>query len=190
MTIFDKLKSEKVTNPTTLALKGLQSIRKVFAPTGEAAFLIVSKMDTDTDGLRDPGIHNYESTHQDQITYDSHPPTINSNVVPFGVIPIGMSKRHGRMLEMGTLGTIFYNGRHVHVVYADLGPQTKFGEASIAVHRALGIELVKNGHYRDVGIDSGVTSLIYLGSHLDLPLDPAKISEAAQAYYVKFTAGG
>ena len=186
MTIFDKLKSEPITDSTTLRLEGIQSARKVYAPDGSAALLIVGKLSTDTDGLRDPGIQNYESTHQDQITYDSHPPTINSNVIPFGVIPIGMSARHGRQLEMGTLGTVFYNGRHVHIVYADAGPRTKFGEASIAVHRVLGIELVHNGHYTDSGIDSGVTQLIYLGSHLSLPLTVERINAACEPLYAKF----
>lgn len=167
-------------------LKTLTKMVKVFAADGSGAILAVSGLQTDTDGKRSPLIHNYESTHQDQITYDSHPPTIDSNAIPFAVMPIGFSARHGHQCEMGTLGTIFYNGRHVHVVYADLGPEYKFGEASIAVHRALGIELVHNGHYTDSGIESGVTSLIYLGSHLALPLTADKINQAAEVLYKKF----
>ena len=163
---------------------GLERLTKLFKGN-DAAFVALSKLDVDTDGKRHLGIH-YESTHQDQTTIDPRASWCDSSTIPFFVLPIGWG--HGGC-ELGTLATIFYNGRHVHAIFADSGPRTKFGEASLAVHRALGIELVKqDGHIKDVGIDSGVTTLIYVGHKAKVPATFDEIQVVAEpllAYWLK-----
>ena len=147
------------------SLNGLKWMKKVFGKNGQSAFYALGDLDLDTDGAKDPGI-KYESTHQDQTSIDPAGKWCNSNKINFFVLPGGFDKRHGGT-EIGMLGTIFYNGKKAHAVFADFGPKAKWGEASIAVHRALGFERVKNGKIVDVGIDGNVYMLLYIGSKVD-----------------------
>ena len=168
-------------------LQGLTSIVKVFAADGSPAFLTNSKLDLDTDSMADPTIR-YESTHQNQTSIDPNGVWYNSNKLNGIVIPGGMSDRHAGTLGMGTLATVVYNGHVAHCVVFDVGPHAKFGEGSIALHRALGFERVKNNRIIDVGIDRGVTTLIYIGSNIGKkPFIQADIDKACAPLWAKFT---
>lgn len=160
---------------------------KVFAADGSSAFLTLSDLDLDTDGVREPGIH-YESTHQSRTSLDPKGEWLNSNALNFIVVPIGFSERHGSAVGIGTLATVVYAGRVAHSVVADLGPRQKFGEGSIALHRALGFERVHDGHIVDVGIDRGVLMLIYLRSQIGLArFSQHDIDKACAPLWAKFT---
>lgn len=164
----------------------MANICKVFASDGSSAFLTNSKLDLDTDGQADPLIR-YESTNQPQTSIDPDSKWCNSNRINFIVIPGGMSDRHAGTLGMGTLATVVYNGSHAHCIVADIGPHAKFGEGSIALHRALGFERVKNNRIIDVGIDRGVTTLIYIGSNIGkTPVTQADINKACEPLWEKF----
>lgn len=144
---------------------GLQELSKVFRP-GQVAFCSLSKLDLDTDGKRSPQITHYEPTHQDQVSIDPEGHWCDSNEIPFYVLPGNWP--HGGC-ALGTVATVFYGGAHVHAIFADKGPSGKYGEASLAVHRALGFERIHDGRIQDVGIDSGVTILIYIGEAMPVP---------------------
>ena len=168
-------------------LVGLTSMMKVFAADGNAAFLTLSDLDLDTDGVKDPSIH-YEPTHQSTTSIDPAGKWLNSNALNFIVIPGGMSERHGDQLGMGTLATVIYSGRIAHAVVADVGPRTKYGEGSIALHRALGFERIRDGRIVDCGVDRGVLTLIYFGHRLGHgPLTQADIDAACKPLWAKFT---
>ncbi len=169
-------------------LDGLESMRKVFALDGSAVFLAISDLDLDTDGLEDPSIR-YEPTHQAQTSIDEHGKWLNSNRLNFIVLPIGFNGRHGNTVPIGTLATVLYGDKVAHAVVADHGPPKKFGEGSIALHRAFGFERVRpNGHIRDIGIDGGVTTLVYLNSaHSHGPFTQADINALCAPLWAKFT---
>ena len=180
--MFENLKS----TPVFEDLEGLVSSKKVYASDGTAAFLTLSKLDLDTDSNLGPDI-KVESTHQNQTTIDPSGLWMNSNTIPFIVMPGGFSERHGKSMGMGTLATVFYNGRHCHAVVADIGPKHKYGEGSIALHRALGFERIKNGKIQDIGIDSGVTMLLYIGSNIGRkPFIGSDVAKATEPWYQKF----
>ena len=168
-------------------LVGLTSMMKVFAADGNAAFLTLSDLDLDTDGVRDPNIH-YESTHQSATSLDPKGKWLNSNLLNFIVVPGGFNERHGKKVGLGTLATVIYSGRVAHAVVADFGPRTKFGEGSIALHRALGFERVRNGRIVDVGIDRGVLMLIYLGTRMKRgPFAQSDVDQACDPLWAKFS---
>ena len=173
--------------PIHEVLVGLTSMTKVFAADGSAAFLTLSDLDLDTDGVKDPAIH-YETTHQSQTSLDPGGIWLNSNRLNFIVLPGGFSERHGSTLEMGTLATVIYSGRVAHAVVADFGPRKKFGEGSIALHRALGFERIRGGRIVDVGIDRGVLMLIYIGSQIqNVPFEQEDIDMACAPLWAKFS---
>ena len=168
-------------------LVGLTSMMKVFAPDGSAAFLTLSDLDLDTDGVRDPGIR-YDSTHQSQTSLDPNGSWLSSNALNFIVVPGGFSERHGSAVGIGTLATVVYAGRVAHAIVADLGPRKKFVEGSIALHRALGFERIHDGHIVDIGIDRGVLMLIYLRSEIGAErFSQEDIDKACAPLWAKFT---
>ena len=168
-------------------LVGLTSMMKVFAADGSSAFLTLSDLDLDTDGVKDPSIH-YEPTHQSATSIDPAGKWLNSNRVNFIVLPGGFSERHGKSVGIGTLATVIYSGRVAHAVVADIGPRTKFGEGSIALHRELGFERVRDGRIFDCGIDRGVLTLIYIGSRIGLSeFSQGDIDRACEPLWRRFS---
>ena len=185
MSLIAKLKLLKSVDGGEGKWRGLQSFDKVFAADGTSAFFSVSDWDLDTDGMKDPHIH-YESTHQSQTSIDQNGSWLNSNTLSFYVLPGGFTKRHPTV-ELGCLGTIMHGDKFTHAIFADFGPKTKYGEGSIASHRALGYERVKNGKIVDIGIDSDVGLIIYIGSKIThTPCTQSDIDDACKPHWDKF----
>ena len=164
---------------------GLVSLVEIKSAQGTRAFLANSDLDLDTDGLESPGVH-YEPTHQRQTSIDPAGTWLNSNEVNFVVIPGGFPERHNRACEVGTLATVFRGGRIAHAVIADQGPRTKFGEGSIALHRALGFERIRNGRIVDAGIDPPVGTLFYIGRTIAGPFNQDDIDRACAPLWAQF----
>lgn len=123
------------------------------------ALYFESDLDLDTDGEPEPGV-KYEPTHQRGLSIGGG---VNSNRVPYIVLPIGFAKDHG--VRLGDVAAVLYRDRLEFAVYADNGPRQKFGEGSIALHRALGFERIgKDKRIIDVGIPSGVVTILFPGS--------------------------
>lgn len=140
-----------VVNEHYIGLKWMRKINR----NDLGAILSSSKLDLDTDGIATPGIH-FEPTHQDQTTLHG----LESLKDPFYVLPGGFADRHD--IKLGTLATVFYDDKYVHAIYGDVGPKTKYGEASIKVHESLGFDRVTDsGKIKDIGIDGNVYILIY-----------------------------
>lgn len=145
------------------------------------ALVFVSDLDLDTDGKNDPAIH-YESTHQAQTSIDPSGKTVNSNTVPFVVLPGGFGKEYG--IHLGDIAAVIYRDKIEFAVFADTGPRTKIGEGSIALHRSLGFERVKNGRIVDVGIDAGVVTIVFPGSGDGTAQTPEKVREIGRARFL------
>lgn len=186
MTTIEKLNALHSLPVGEPKLAGCQSFRKVFATDGTPAFFSVSDLDLDTDGQADPNIR-YESTNQGETTIDPGGKWCNSNKLNFIVLPIGFKERRGGV-KLGCLATVVYKNKVAHAIFADEGPKTKYGEGSIALHRALGFERVKNGKIVDVGIDPPVGILIYIGSNIGkTPVIQADIDKACAPLWAKFS---
>lgn len=147
----------RVSPRVTLPLHGLEHMCLI-----PGAVYVESDLDLDTDGAREPGVQ-YESTHQDQISIGRG---VNSNRTPFFVLPMrerkgveSFAERFG--LRLGDVATFIYGDKIEHAVYADNGPPQKIGEGSIALHRSLGFERIKNGRIVNVGIPRDVIMLAY-----------------------------
>ena len=186
MSLIEKIKTLHSEPAGETNLTGMQSFNKVFSKDDSTpAFFSISKLDLDTDGKKDPNIH-YESTHQDVTSIDPHGDWLNSNTLNFYVLPGNFTKRHGG-IKTGCLGTVIYGDKFAHAIFADVGPKTKYGEASIHVHRTLGFERVKNGHILDCGIDNNVGILIYINSVIPhTPCTQSDIDEACKEHWEKF----
>lgn len=123
------------------------------------AVYIQSDLDLDTDGVRDSHV-TYESTHQDSVSIGGN---VNSNVTPYFVLPGGFAASYN--VKLGDVAAVLYRDRLCFAVFADTGPRGKIGEGSIALHRALGFERIRvDGRIQDVGISSGVVTLVFAGS--------------------------
>jgi len=61
---------------------------------------------------------------------------INSETIPFFVLPMNFAEQHG--LELGDIGAVIYRNRLVFGIYADNGPAHKVGEVSIKLAEELG----------------------------------------------------
>ncbi len=84
---------------------------------------------------------------------------VDSEVVPYLSAPRELFR--GRApLHVGDLAMAFYGTAEVGLVLADVGPAGKFGEASIAAARALGI----NPDPRKGGTDSSVSYVVFRGT--------------------------
>lgn len=184
MSILDSLKAKNPL-PVNESLKGLVGMWKLFAKDGSSAFFSISDLDLDTDGMLDPSIR-YESTNQGATSLDPGAKWLSSNKVNFIVLPGGFEKRRGGV-TLGCLCTVIYKNKIAHAIYADAGPKSKYGEGSIALHRALGFERVKNNRIVDVGIDAPVGMLIYIGTNIGkTPVIQADIDKACAPLWEKF----
>ncbi len=137
-------------------------------------------------GPDDPAPGYYISTTSLEDTSqptDSTKRYLDSETVPYIVIP----HSHDSVgWELGDLATVIRlkDGAYVHAIVGDIGPKSKFGEASIAVAKALGV----NPSAR-VGGDqeNHFGYLIYNGSAASpaWPRSSADINESADALYKK-----
>jgi hypothetical protein len=88
-------------------------------------------------------------------------------------------------VKIGDLGVIL-NGKHVvFAQYCDAGPHNKLGEASIAVHRAFGQEVLK-GHKKvlDTDLKGPFVTIVFPGSG-GKRLTPEEIAKKAKELFTK-----
>lgn len=89
----------------------------------------------------------------------SYMPPVDAYDIPYAVVnPIVRLAAKGIIL--GCHAVISYRNRIIQAVVADVGPENKIGEMSIAAARALGIP----DSPRTGGVDSGVSWYLYPGS--------------------------
>jgi hypothetical protein len=116
-------------------------------------------------------------------------PSINSDRVPFIVIPLGgFDKMLG--VEIGDVAAVVYGTKRIYAVVADRGPKCKIGEGSIQLHESLGHMVCKKRasnkdciKLKNAGIEKNVLYFIFPGTHKDfLPgLTPENINARLDA---------
>jgi len=186
------------TSPVNEHFIGLTSIIEGFAADDTPALYTESKLDLDTDGINNGQIiepnpghlggSGWDLDHQWKTSYDQAGSWLCALEIPYFVLPGGFAARHG--ISLGMVGTVLFHDEHVHAVYADSGPSTKYGEASVKVHESFGITIVKNGRIRNIGIDSGVNILMYLGTQVAKPnthFTIDQINQIADPLFNKFS---
>ncbi|MCP4291215.1 MAG: hypothetical protein GY780_05210 [bacterium] len=104
------------------------------------SILILADMDIDADGSpRAKSLDPLFGQLQTSLRYpgiDGQRQFIDSEAIPYFVLPLGFAEEHG--LELGDIGVVIYMGRHSFAIYADNGPVGKIGEGSIQLARQLG----------------------------------------------------
>ena len=87
---------------------------------------------------------------------------VDSSKVPYISMPPELRKVG---LRLGDVAWVSYRGRGSAAVIADIGPSGRVGEGSIALALALAIP----SSPRNGGTDSGVTFVVWIGSHKGWP---------------------
>lgn len=102
---------------------------------------------------------------------------VDAETIPYFVLPLN----HGTDARPGDFGIIVHLQKRVSVgtIFADLGPTTHSGEASIAAAQALGIP----SNPKHGGIGEGIFYLIFPGSGNRRPQSLQKIEQTSKALF-------
>ena len=160
-----------------------------FAKGGKAIFRLPdgelyydSLLDLDSDGSR---FATQDHTGQSQTSL-RHPDgsPVDADAVPFFVLPGGGFEREFG-IKLGDVAAVVFKDKVAFAVFADRGPRTKLGEGSIALHRALGHETIRNGKFHDEAIDRDVLTIVFPGSGDGTPRTPAEIDAIGRERFVR-----
>jgi hypothetical protein len=111
------------------------------------------------------------------LYHDGKP--LDANAVPYFVLPKPLADQMG--IRLGDVAAVIYGDKVEFAIFGDVGPSTKLGEGSIALHRGLGHEVIQNGKYLDESIDAGVSTIVFPHSGNGTPQTPDKIREIGRA---------
>jgi hypothetical protein len=133
-------------------------------PSGQLYF--DSKLDLDTDGSV---FHSQDGTGQGETSAKNpDKSSLDADLINYFVLPKHFFQRFG--IKIGDIGVVIFGIRKVYACFGDVGPPTKLGEGSIALHRELGHETiigretVSGGRLINAGISSGVITIVFPGS--------------------------
>lgn len=124
--------------------------------------LITTDADTDADGSPDAITIDHSGQLQTALGKDNgwkgdneYP---NARVIPYYVLPGNWKDVTNISCKLGDIAKISYKNKIVYAIYADVGPDSIIGEASIATVEALGHNPWNNQNTKIVsGIPHGVT---------------------------------
>lgn len=132
-------------------------------------------------GDPNPGFYVSKTSLEDRTKPRTDPRRyVNSNVIPFVVLP-GGNLGGARLGDLGLVVNTA-NGRRAFAIFADIGPRRHLGEGSIALAEALGIP----SNPRRGGAASGVRYLIWPGSGNGKPRTIEEINAAAEARFASW----
>jgi hypothetical protein len=128
-----------------------------------------------------PGFYISTTSLEDE-SLDADDPRryVNAESINFFVLPAKL----GLGAKLGDFGVVIRPDRndYDYAVYADVGPATKIGEASIALAAALGIpSSPKIG-----GIGHGIIYIVFPGSKEEWPLNQTQIDHYGSALFAKW----
>jgi hypothetical protein len=108
-----------------------------------------------------PGYYVSQTSLEDQSIVRTNPLRyVDAIAIPYMVLPPQLMQASGA--KLGDLAAIYNknNGKLTYAIFADIGPETHIGEASIAAAHNLGLELVN----KEGGADNGIIYLVFPGS--------------------------
>jgi len=151
-----------------------------------------SKMAIDADGSPRQSVLDSSSgsSPNTSLRFASGSKSINSEVVPYFVLPLGdFTNQFG--IGLGALGVVMLGNKWTGAIFADAGPSQKIGEASIKVHEQLvgpqrtWRDYPANTRVRDASIERGVLYFVFPETHFDIdafgPNRQAEMANAIQA---------
>jgi hypothetical protein len=164
--------SARLLGDIVTSIKQAQPIKQKFAGVAFAGRLSAgelvyqSELQLDTDGWPDGKGQGDSSWQPDTTLRYGNGGFINANAVPYFVLPGGWYGQFG--IKVGDVGAIVYKDKLAFAVFADVGPKTKLGEASLQLFRQLGEERLRpNGRVINSGMGGGVTTIVFPGSKPD-----------------------
>lgn len=146
--------------------------------------LIVADADTDADGspdakIIDPKYGDTQSALGSDNGWKGKGPYVDAKAIPYFVLPMNWREVTGIKCKLGDVAKLTYKGKSVFAIYADTGPNSIIGEASVAAVVALGINPWNAEGQIVRGIDHGVSYEIIPGS-ADLSI--TRTFETIQSY--------
>ncbi|KNY28061.1 glycoside hydrolase family 75 protein [Pseudobacteroides cellulosolvens] len=124
-----------------------------YGPDYTPATVWKTSAQVDTDGSP----INYPPPHDPNTSLMYGDQAVNAETIPYIVLP----KNNKNNVMLGDIGIVIdtTTGKSVYVIYADKGPAGKIGEASIAMHAALGFQY-KTSSGKFIGHDD--LDLVYI----------------------------
>lgn len=105
---------------------------------------------------------------------------VNSETVNYIALPDGLYTRYG--IAPGDFAVVKYGNRYAYAIFADVAPPQVWGEGSMALAAALGI----NNSPTVGGVAKGVEYLIFAGSGTGKAVSPAQIDSRGDALFRQF----
>jgi hypothetical protein len=103
--------------------------------------LVIANGDTDADGAPDATtIDEYGDlkTSLGKPKWKGAGEYVNARLIPYFVLPGNWEETTGVQVNLGDLAKLAYKGKSIYAILADIGPNDKIGEMSIAAVEALG----------------------------------------------------
>jgi hypothetical protein len=130
-------------------------------PNGSLFFESKLWIDTDGSGFHRPKVAAVMGTS----LLNDDGSGINANTISYMVLPTAVANQAG--IALGDFAVVIRGVRVVPAIFADTGPANIIGEASIAVHRALGNDPINaKGEFLDNGLEATerVLTIVFPGS--------------------------
>jgi hypothetical protein len=130
------------------------------------AIYLDTDLDTDADGsprATQIDVYGQLETALNYAGIEGQRKNVNAETVPYVVLPGGFYAQYG--IGKGDVGVLIHGDKLVYVLFADVGPKTKIGEASIKAVELLGHNPWDAAYQKIVsGIDKDVITIIFPGS--------------------------
>jgi glycosyl hydrolase group 75 (putative chitosanase) len=144
--------------------KEITKTPKIFAARPGGQIFFDTDLELDTDGWPD-GPGGDPSWQPDTSLRYQNNSSINSNAVPYMVLPGPKTWYQNRGVALGDYAAVIFKNLLAFAVFADQGPTKKLGEGSIQLLRQLGQERIKpNGKVLNAGMGPRVLTIVFPGS--------------------------
>ena len=129
-----------------------------------------------------PGFY-VSTTALEDPNYSANDPRrfVNASTVPFFVLPLGSDNFGGRLGDIAAVVN-FSNNKVAYAIAADLGPEDKLGEGSIALAKALGVD----PNARSGGTGAGIGYCMFPNSGTQRPQTLDKINSIGKELFADF----
>src|SRR2546427_5449284 len=122
--------------------KSITKPPKIFATLPDGQIFFDTDLELDTDGWPDGPDGDPSWQRNTSLRYTNNS-SINSNAVPYYVLPGPKKWYTDRGVSLGDYAAVIFTDKLAFAVFADVGPQKKLGEGSLELMRRLGVERMK-----------------------------------------------
>jgi len=137
---------------------------KIFATLPGGQIFFDTDLELDTDGWPD-GPDGDPSWQRNTSLRYADSSSINSNEVPYFVLPGPKPWYASRGVSLGDYAAIIFKDKLAFAVFGDIGPKKKLVEGSLELMRRLGQERMKpNNTVKNAGMGPRVLTIVFPGS--------------------------